>query len=103
MSLAQLALDHAAQILIVEAAVHGSFERSGKSDKSLSHRRGIEFFAFPVVLAAALIALAILEPSASKWISDAAQAELAGIYVTPETTPTQLARPGTEVRTVRAD
>ena len=82
--------------------MHGSFERSGKSDKSLSQRWGIGFFAFPVLLAVALIALAILEPSASKWISDAAQAELAGIYVMPEATPTQLARPNMEVRTVRA-
>ena len=82
--------------------MHGSFERSGKSDKSLSQRWGIGFFAFPVLLAVALIALAILEPSASKWISDAAQAELAGIYVMPEANPTQLARPGTEVRTVTA-
>jgi hypothetical protein len=82
--------------------MHGSFERSGKSDK-VSERWGIGFFAFPVLLAVTLIGLAILEPSASKWISDAAQAELAGIYVTPETTPTQLARPNMEVRTVRAD
>jgi hypothetical protein len=82
--------------------MHGSFERSGKSDKSLSQRWGIGFFAFPVILAVALLALAILEPSASKWISDATQAELAGSYVMPEAAPTQLARPNMEVRTVRA-
>jgi hypothetical protein len=82
--------------------MHGSFERSGKSDKSLSQRWGIGFFAFPVLLAVALIGLVILEPAASKWISDAAQAELAGVYAMPEAAPTQLARPNMEVRTVRA-
>ena len=82
--------------------MHGSFERSGKSDNGLSRRWGVGFFAFPVLLAVALIGLAILEPAASKWISDAAQAELAGIYVMPEATPTQLARPDMEVRTVGA-
>jgi hypothetical protein len=82
--------------------MHGSFERSGNSDNGLFKRWGIGFFAFPVLLAVALIGLAILEPAASKWISDAAQAELAGIYVMPEATPTQLARPDMEVRTVGA-
>jgi hypothetical protein len=82
--------------------MHGSFERSGKSHNSLSERWRIGFFAFPVLLAVALIGLAILEPAASKWISDATQAELAGIYAMPEATPTQLARPNMEVRTVRA-
>jgi hypothetical protein len=82
--------------------MHGSFERSGESDNGLSKRRGIGFFAFPVLLAVALIGLVMLEPAASRWISDAAQAELAGIYVMPEATPTQLARPNMEVRIVRA-
>jgi hypothetical protein len=82
--------------------MHGSFERSGKSDKGLLDRWGSGLFAFPVLLAVALIGLAILEPAASKWISDAAQAEFAGIYVMPQTTPTQLARPNMDVRTVRA-
>jgi uncharacterized membrane protein len=87
----------------MEASMHGSFERSGKSDKSFSERRGTGFFAFPVLLAVALITLAILEPAASKWISEAAQAEFAGIYGIPESTPSQLAQPPSmEVRTVRA-
>ena len=80
--------------------MHGSFDKSGKSESSSQPWR-IGFFAFPVILAVALIALVILEPAASKWISDATQAELAGIYVVPQTTPTQLARPSMEVRTVR--
>ena len=82
--------------------MHGSFERSGESDNGLSKRRGIGFFAFPVLLAVALIGLVVLEPAASKWIPEAAQAEFAGIAVMPEPAPTQLARPSMEIRTVRA-
>ena len=77
--------------------MHGSFDKSGKSE-SFSDRWRIGFFAFPVVLAGALIALAILEPASSKWISEAAQAEFAGVYALPDPGPTQLARPGMEIR-----
>ena len=83
--------------------MHGSFDRSGKSG-SFFERWRIGFFAFPVILAVSLIALVILEPAASKSISDAAQAEFAGIYAMPESTPSQFAQPASmEVRTVRAD
>ena len=81
--------------------MHGSFDKSGKSE-SFSDRWHIGFFVFPVVLAVALIALAILEPSASKWISEAAQAEFVGVYGVPEPGPTQFARPSMEIRTVKA-
>ena len=81
--------------------MHGSFDRSGKS-VSFSDRWRIGFFAFPVVLAVALIALVILEPSASRLISEAAQAEFAGVYAPPDSGPTQLARPSMETRTVKA-
>jgi hypothetical protein len=82
--------------------MHGSFDRSGKSE-SFSGRWHIGFFAFPVLMAVALIGLTILEPAASKWISEAAQAEFAGIYGMPEPTPSQLAQPeNMEVRTVEA-
>jgi hypothetical protein len=82
--------------------MHGSLDKSGKSDKGFSERWRVGFIAFPVLLAVALIGLAALEPAASTWISDAAQAEFAGIFVMPEPAPTQLARPGMEIRTVRA-
>ena len=82
--------------------MHGSFDKSGKNNKSFFDRLSPGFFAFPVLLAVALIGLVVLEPAASKWISDAAQAELAGVYAMPDPAPTQLARPSMEVRTVRA-
>ena len=82
--------------------MHGSFERSGKSDGSFSRRRRTGFFAFPVLLAVALIALTILEPSASRWVSQAVEAEFAGFTIAPESAPTQLAKPSMEIRTVKA-
>ena len=82
--------------------MHGSFDRSGKSE-SFSGRSRIGFFAFPVLLAVALIALVILEPAASKWIAEAAQAEFADLDGVPEPGPTQITRPDMEIRTVRAD
>ena len=82
--------------------MHGSFDRSGKSDKGISQRGSIGFFVFPLLLAVALIGLAIFEPSASKWISEAAQAEFTGVYGVPDSSPTQLARPSMEIRTVKA-
>jgi len=82
--------------------MHGSFDKSGKNNKSFFDRLSPGFFAFPVLLAVALIGLVVLEPAASKWIPEAAQAEFAGIAVMPEPAPTQLARPSMEIRTVRA-
>jgi hypothetical protein len=49
----------------------------------------------------ALIALMSISPTASNWISDAAQAEFAG-SMTPEQAPVQTAQPGRDIRTVRA-
>jgi len=62
----------------------------------------IGFFALPVLLVVVLIGLAITQPAASNWISEAVQAEFAGIDL-PAVAPTQLAQPGMQIRTVRAD
>ena len=82
--------------------MHGSLDRPGKSDKRFFQRGNIGFLALPVLMAAALIALAILQPAASRWISEAAQAEFVGLYGVPDSSPTQLARPDMEIRTVDA-
>jgi hypothetical protein len=53
--------------------------------------------------------MAVSHPSASKWISDAAQAEFVGTefvgtdIVPNQTPPTQLARPNNQIRTVKAN
>jgi hypothetical protein len=50
-----------------------------------------------------LLVLAIAQPSASNWISEAVQAEFAGFGGMPDETPTQVARPAMQIRTVRAN
>jgi len=49
----------------------------------------------------ALVALAIIKPAASNWISDAVQAEFIGQNL-PDVVPTELAQPAMQIRTVKA-
>jgi hypothetical protein len=82
--------------------MHGSLDKSGENENSIYQRWGLGFLALPALLVIALFMLAIVQPVASNWISEAVQAEFAGISVMPEAAPTQLARPALEIRTVRA-
>jgi hypothetical protein len=49
-----------------------------------------------------LIGLVVFCPPASKWISEAVQAEIAGIAL-PDAAPTKTAQPAQETRTARND
>jgi hypothetical protein len=71
--------------------MHGSFERSGENANRIQRSWSLGFFALPVVLVIVLVALAMTQPTASNWISEAAQAEFVGTDVAP-VTPTQLAQ-----------
>ena len=82
--------------------MHGSLDKSGKNENGIYQRWGLGFLALPALLVMALVALAIVQPAASNWISETVQAEFAGISVMPEAAPNQLARPALEIRTVRA-
>jgi hypothetical protein len=50
----------------------------------------------------ALAALMSNSPTASNWVSDAAQAEFVSSNITPQQAPVQTARPADLIRTVRA-
>jgi hypothetical protein len=54
------------------------------------------------VILLVLVSLIMGYPAASAWISQAVQAEFVG-NPPPVTVPTQIARPGTRIRTVTAD
>lgn len=82
--------------------MHGSFDRPDESRNRMQRSWSIGFFAFPILLAIALIGLAIAQPMASNWISEAAQAEFGGGNLAPEIDPVQLAKPAMQIRTVRA-
>jgi hypothetical protein len=54
------------------------------------------------VIVLVLVGLVLSYPAASVWIAQAVQAEFVGNQP-PVAGPTQIARPGTQMRTVRAD
>ena len=84
--------------------MHGTFEGPREtSDNSTRGRWSIGFLALPALLAIALVGLALTQPTASNWISEAVQAEFASSFFSPETAPARLARPASEVRTVRTN
>jgi len=84
--------------------MHGSFDRSGKSNNRIDRGSGIGFLALPATLVIALIGLAMIQPAAPSWISEAVQAEFVGPDLAPGTRPTQLAQPGMVVTgTVKAN
>jgi cell division protein FtsX len=83
----------------MEASMHGLFNKSGETVKSIYRNWGIGVFALPVLLVALLIGFTIAKPDMSNWISEAAQAEFVGAGSVPEAAPTQ---PAKEIRTVKA-
>jgi hypothetical protein len=50
-----------------------------------------------------LIGLVIGCPPASKWISEAVQAEFAATTTVPEAPPTQIAQPALQTHSIRSD
>jgi hypothetical protein len=86
----------------MEDFMHGTFDRSGESHHRTDRGWSLGLFLVPALLVIALIALAVVQPAASVWISEAAQAEFVGVDV-PDLAPTQLAQPDMRVRTVRAN
>ena len=83
--------------------MHGSLDRRPRDDQSSYRGWGIKLVALPIFVIIALIGLAVSQPNASKWISDAAQAEFVGTDFVPNLAPpTHLAQPMNETRTVRS-
>ncbi|THD63977.1 MAG: hypothetical protein E7813_17210 [Bradyrhizobium sp.] len=82
--------------------MHGSFDRSGEPDNRTHQRWNVAVFAIPALVAAALAGLMLTQPSASLWISEAAQAEFVGFNPPPAMASTQIAQPAAPVRAVKA-
>ena len=82
--------------------MHGSLNRSDEIRNRTGRNSNIVFFALPVLVVIALVALAVIKPGASIWISEAAQAEFVGPN-SPDVAPTELVRPAMQIRTVKAD
>lgn len=83
--------------------MHGSFDQQPREGQSAYRNWNMKLIALPILGAVALIAFVISHPGASKWISDAAQAEFVNMDFVPELTPpTRIAQPNNEIRTVKA-
>ena len=81
----------------------GPIEKQPRDSKSAYRNSDIQLFALPVLFVAALIGFLVSHPGASKWISDAAQAEFVGTDLVPDLAPpTRVAQPSNEIRTVKA-
>ena len=84
--------------------MHGPLDKQPRDSKSVYRNWDIKLFALPILLVVALIGFAVSHPGASKWISDAAQAEFVGTDLVPDLVPpTRLAQPTNEIRTVKAN
>lgn len=87
--------------------MHGSFERKPQHEASAYRSFGLKLVALPVLIAVALIGMAFSHPSASRWISNAVEAEFVGSEfvgtdIVPDLSPpTQFARPLNQIRTVK--
>ena len=81
--------------------MHGTIDRLGKNNHRIHQSWSVGFFAVPVLLVLTLIGLAVFQPAASVWISEAVQAEFTGTDAAPQVAPTQLAQPAGESRTAK--
>jgi hypothetical protein len=79
------------------------YDKSRKSSNHTEPKSGAGFLVLPVLMAIVLIALAMVHPKASVWISQAVQAEFGGSSIAVDM-PVETAQPGMDVpmRTVNA-
>jgi hypothetical protein len=82
--------------------MHGSLNRADQNRNRTDRSWSIGLVVLPVLIVIALVALAITNPVVSIWISQAAQAEFVGPN-SPDLTPTELAQPAMQIRTVKAN
>ena len=83
--------------------MHGPLDKQPRNDKSVYRNWDLKLLALPILLGVALIGFVVSHPDASRWISDAAQAEFVGTDFVPDVAPpTRLAQPSNEIRTVKA-
>jgi hypothetical protein len=90
------------EIFTVEMSMHGSFDRLQEHRNRTNRDWNVALFALPILVVTALVSLAIIQPQAPSWISEAAQAEFVGM-TSPDVGPAQIVQPAPQIRTVKAD
>jgi len=84
--------------------MHGSLDKQPKDDQRVHRGWDVKLVALPILIAIALIGMALTHPSASRWISEAAQAEFVGTDLVPDLLPpTRLVQPSNEIRTAKTN
>lgn len=83
--------------------MHGPFDKSPKGEQNIYQNWSMKLFALPLLLLIALIGYAVSHPDVAKWVAEGVQAEFAGTDVTQDpASPTRIAQPSNQVRTVTA-
>jgi hypothetical protein len=84
--------------------MHAPFDRSRKSSHSAEPKSGAGFLVLPAIMAIALLALVLVHPRASIWISQAVQAEFGGGGIADDMPVETVREPGMAIpmRTVHA-
>jgi hypothetical protein len=83
--------------------MHGSLDRRPRDDQGSDRGWNIKLVALPILAVIALIGLVVSHPSASRWISEAAQAEFVGVDFVPDLAPAaRFAQPANAIRTVKS-
>jgi hypothetical protein len=87
---------------MMEASMNGSLDNQARDGRSAYRNWNMKLIALTILGVVAMIAFVISHPGASKFISDAAQAEFVGTEFVPDIAPpTQLAQPNKQIRTVK--
>ena len=83
--------------------MHGSFDKEPQDEQSNYRSFSIKLIALPMLVIIALVGLLVSHPAATRWISDAAQAEFVGTDFVPEVAPTEFAQPSNAMRTAHTN
>ncbi len=83
--------------------MHGPFDENPKSEQNIYQNWNMKLFALPLLVAIALIGYVVSHPDIAKWVADGVQAEFASTDTAPDlASPTRIAQPHNQVRTVTA-
>ena len=83
--------------------MHGPFDNSPKGEQNIYRSWSMKLFALPLLFVIALIGYIVSHPDVAKWVADGVQAEFVGTELAPGlASPTRVAQPSNQVRTVTA-
>src|SRR5262249_44856155 len=86
---------------VMEASMHGPFDKSSKGEPNIYQSWSIKLVALPLLLAIALIGYVVSHPHVVRWVADGVQAELADIGIGPDgVLPKRGAQPSNQARAI---